>query len=187
MSGGYDQYDRWSEGMEHEPRGSRGNPTAGKAKLLPPAIVMMIIAVIGLVNSGMLILSSQNLEHQLAEFDRGVDADPNAPLEQRQKVKDFARDLATVYEKSIPFLMAAGIIGNLLVIVGAINMLKASSRGMSVFASILVMLPGVSCICIGIPIGIWSLIVLNHPDTRAAFLKSSTGSSPNNLYDDNIH
>jgi hypothetical protein len=42
--------------------------------------------------------------------------------------------------------------------------------GPALAASILVMIPCVSpCCVLGLPIGIWSAIVLNRPDVRAAF------------------
>lgn len=57
-----------------------------------------------------------------------------------------------------------------LVIVGALKMKKLESYGLAMTASIVAMLPCLSCGCLlGLPIGIWSLVVLNKPEVKSAF------------------
>jgi hypothetical protein len=57
-----------------------------------------------------------------------------------------------------------------LVIVGALKMKKLESYGLAMAASIIAMLPCLSCGCLlGLPIGIWSLVVLNKPEVKSAF------------------
>jgi hypothetical protein len=57
-----------------------------------------------------------------------------------------------------------------LVIFGALKMRKLESRGLAVAASIVAMLPCLGpCCCIGLPSGIWSLVVLMKEDVKAAF------------------
>lgn len=52
---------------------------------------------------------------------------------------------------------------------GAMQMREMKNWTLSVAASILVMLP-CGCVCIaGIPIGIWSLVVLMRPEVKGAF------------------
>lgn len=56
------------------------------------------------------------------------------------------------------------------VIVGALKMKKLESYGLAMAASIIAMLPCISCGCLlGLPIGIWSLVVLNKPEVKSAF------------------
>lgn len=56
------------------------------------------------------------------------------------------------------------------IIYGAIKMLKGKSYKLAKTSAILAMIPLVSCCFIaGIPIGIWSLIVLHRPDVKAYF------------------
>jgi len=64
-----------------------------------------------------------------------------------------------------------GIAGAAFVIYGGLQMMKLQSRTIAMVASVLVMIPCfTSCCClIGIPIGIWSLIVLSKPDVKSAF------------------
>jgi GYF domain 2 len=59
---------------------------------------------------------------------------------------------------------------NALVLFGAIKMLRLESRPLATTACILGMLPVVSCCClIGLPFGIWGLVVLNKPEVRSHF------------------
>lgn len=56
------------------------------------------------------------------------------------------------------------------IIYAALKMRELSQWGLAVAASVLAMIPCISpCCIIGLPIGIWSLIVLTKPDIRATF------------------
>lgn len=57
-----------------------------------------------------------------------------------------------------------------LIIYGATKMKNLESYSLAMAASILVMLPCLSpCCLLGIPFGIWALVVLNDPQVRSAF------------------
>ncbi len=61
---------------------------------------------------------------------------------------------------------------SLLILLGAIQMLRLRSYGLAVTASILAAIPCVTCsACCGLGegVGIWALIVLMNPEVRAAF------------------
>jgi hypothetical protein len=63
-----------------------------------------------------------------------------------------------------------GIFSWAFVIFGAVKMKKLQGRGLAIAASIVAMLPcGYLCCVIGLPIGIWSLVVLNKPDVKSFF------------------
>ena len=62
---------------------------------------------------------------------------------------------------------------------GAISMVRRGSRGLAMTAAILAMVPGLSCCCIaGLPLGIWSLIVLNNPDVKSSFQSHTQQEQP---------
>ena len=64
------------------------------------------------------------------------------------------------------------IIGVLLAFVaifGALKMKSLQSYGMAIVASVVVMLPCSYCCCVGLPVGIWSLVTLMNADVKAAF------------------
>jgi hypothetical protein len=56
------------------------------------------------------------------------------------------------------------------IIYGAAQMMRGKSYRMAKLAAILVIIPLTSCcFLVGIPIGIWSLVVLSKPDVKAVF------------------
>jgi predicted Zn finger-like uncharacterized protein len=79
---------------------------------------------------------------------------------------------------------AAGVAGNLavgisgdilgialavLILVGALKMKSLSSYGLAMTACIVSMVPCHACCCLGLPFGIWGLVVLNKPEVKDAF------------------
>ena len=58
-----------------------------------------------------------------------------------------------------------------LVLFGAIKMMRLESRSLAIVACIIAMLPvTVSCCCVlGLPFGIWALIVMNKPEVKSQF------------------
>ena len=73
---------------------------------------------------------------------------------------------------------AGGVVGGIIalatsafVIFGALQMQKLQSYGLAIAATIVAMIPCFGpCCCIGIPIGIWSLIVLMDANVKASFV-----------------
>ena len=56
------------------------------------------------------------------------------------------------------------------ILVGALKMKKLESYGFAMAASIIAMIPCLSpCCLIGLPIGIWALVVLSKPEVKSAF------------------
>jgi hypothetical protein len=63
-----------------------------------------------------------------------------------------------------------GLLSSILVLFGALKMKKLESHGLAMAVSIIAMIPCVSpCCLIGIPIGIWSLVMLSKPEVKSAF------------------
>ncbi len=63
-----------------------------------------------------------------------------------------------------------GLIFNGVVIWGALQMRQLKSFGLAMTSAILVMLPCAGCCCLlGLPIGIWTLTILNKPEVKSAF------------------
>lgn len=72
--------------------------------------------------------------------------------------------------------MIGGIIGSIisvcfaiLILIGGIRMRKLESYGLAMTACILALLPCGNCCLIGLPLGIWGLVVLNKPEVKDAF------------------
>ncbi len=91
--------------------------------------------------------------------------------------------LSTVWREDIPDVygeiwegaagMGSSFVGILVagfIIYAALKMKDLSQWGLAMAASILAMIPCISpCCIIGLPIGIWCLVVLTKPEVKAAF------------------
>jgi hypothetical protein len=63
-----------------------------------------------------------------------------------------------------------GIVVGVIIILGAMKMKKLESYGFAMTASVIAMIPCVSPCCIlGLPFGIWALVVLNKPEVKSSF------------------
>lgn len=63
-----------------------------------------------------------------------------------------------------------GLVVSSLILFGALKMKKCQSYGWAMAASILAVIPCISpCCLVGIPIGIWALVVLSKPEVKAQF------------------
>lgn len=71
-------------------------------------------------------------------------------------------------------LHGLGILICLFILYGALKMKKLENYGLSVAVTIVAMIPCLApclspCCLVGIPIGIWALVVLNKPEVKASF------------------
>lgn len=64
------------------------------------------------------------------------------------------------------------------VIFGAVQMKGLKSYGLAIAASVVAVLPCVGpCCCLGIPFGIWSLVMLLKPEVKAGFEAAARGGA----------
>ena len=67
-------------------------------------------------------------------------------------------------------LNLVGVAIGVVILLGAMKMKRLESHGFAMAASILALVPCVSpCCFVGLPIGIWSIVVLSKPEVKAAF------------------
>jgi hypothetical protein len=120
-----------------------------------PAVTLIVLGFLGL---GLSILSGI-----VAIVGEPAQVDPNAPPFVQAIQEGSRGPLAAVIQGV--FVLVNGAI-----IVGAIQMLRFRSWGLAVTASILAMLNFGNCCCmLGLPVGIWSVVVLSLEDVRDAF------------------
>ena len=66
-----------------------------------------------------------------------------------------------------------GLIMSVVILMGALKMKKLESYNFALTATIIAMVPCISpCCLVGLPIGIWALVVLMKPEVKAAFRTS---------------
>jgi len=63
-----------------------------------------------------------------------------------------------------------GVLGGIFILFGGFKMRRLESYGLCMAASIVAMIPCLSACClVGLPIGIWSLVMLSKPEVKSAF------------------
>jgi hypothetical protein len=85
---------------------------------------------------------------------------------------DFQKSVEEGQQYSGPTHAASGIFAlvvSAVIIYGALQMKNLKSYGLAMTSSVLGMIPCSPCCLVGLPIGIWSLIVLMKPEVKSAF------------------
>ena len=128
---------------------------SAKPKIMAPAIALLIISMIGLLASLFNVV--------FALVGEPFAPDPAAPDWVNEMQKNSVGGFAAGLQAFFALL-------NLVIMFGAIQMLRLKSWGASLVASILAMINFGTCCCVlGIPVGIWSLVILLQNDVRKAF------------------
>jgi hypothetical protein len=124
-----------------------------------PAVCLIVTAILGMLNSAVgVVLNLTGVRF------------PGLDLPREPRFAEFERF----------FEMLGGTMGTIsglislavgaFILVGAFKMMKLRSYGMAVAASIIAMIPCVSpCCCLGLPFGIWALVVLSRREVKSAF------------------
>jgi hypothetical protein len=67
-------------------------------------------------------------------------------------------------------IRCVGILIGIFIIFGALKMRKLENHSLALAVSIIAMIPCLSpCCCVGLPIGIWALVVLNKSEVKQYF------------------
>ena len=133
------------------------NPVAGsqllRVETIAPAICLYVVAGLSMIN-------------HLAAIPMALSGNnPNPFLPPNAAGPDqTAQMVGTVIGTIVGFLF------DLTVIIGAYNMHKLKSHGAAMAGAIVACIPCCGpCVLLGIPFGIWSLVVLNDKDVKSAF------------------
>jgi len=127
--------------------------SAGAEQVNGPAIGLIVVAILGVI------LQIISLIFNLA----GASFLASSQMPREAWANMFSGTIGVV----------SGIIGILvsgLILVGAMKMKKLESYGLAMAVSIIAMIPCFSpCCLIGLPIGIWAVVVLSKPEVKSAF------------------
>jgi hypothetical protein len=81
-----------------------------------------------------------------------------------------AAEWAARAQSSGPIFAIVAILCSAFIIFGALKMKNLQSRNLAMAAAILACIPCLSpCCCVGIPFGIWALVVMNKPEVKGSF------------------
>ena len=140
-------------GYQPPPPSGGGGAGIAMGRVAGPAIGLMVVAGIGIF--------CQILNILVRLLGMGIAAS------QMSDEMPFASLIAGPIVIVFGFL---SILIGILILVGAMKMKKLENYGLAMASSILAMIPCISpCCIIGIPFGIWALVVLMDPNVKAAF------------------
>jgi hypothetical protein len=158
-------------GATPTPLGGPGGPPSAanaKSKVTGPAIGLIVSGVFwglgalwALFNGifAMFFMDTAMMQNQMNQ-------------QQLEQLESQGMDPGQILQLTGVAYVVAGVVGIIfavVIILAGVKMMNLKSRGLAFTASILAMIP-CSCGCIvGLPIGIWSLIVLSQPDVKSAF------------------
>ncbi|MCP3138783.1 hypothetical protein [Pyxidicoccus xibeiensis] len=143
------------------PLPSGGSSAQAKEAVSLPAILLMVMAGLTFLYGLVSLLQPVNPE-QMAQFEQMMD---KPELAQMRGMIEFMTSTGGRLAVSLPYLLI-----NALVFFGALKMKSLKSYGLAMTAGILSLIPCCGpCLCLGLPVGIWALVVLRKPEVRAAF------------------
>ena len=132
--------------------------SSAAAQVKGPAIALIVTASLGILYylfNGVVTLVTGG-----AMFQRELPS--NIPPEFRSIIQGMQGPFAGVISLGVAAL-------NAFVLFGAIKMLRLQSYGLVMAACIVAMLPCQCCCVMGLPFGIWALVVLSRQDVKGAF------------------
>ena len=137
---------------------SNSGRQAALAAVKWPAIALIVTASLGiayyLFNTVFILAGSgAAFQHELP---------PDAPAWMKGFIEGSRGPLAGVISLVITAV-------NGFVLFGAIKMLRLQNYGMAMAAAIVAMVPCQCCCLLGLPFGIWALVVLNKPEVKSQF------------------
>lgn len=132
-------------------------------RVKPPAICLVVLGGLGILNAlaGMV----------MAVVGGGMNADFLQQMqEQGQQIPPWLAPMlggGSTVVNVITSAIGLGLAG--FIAFSGLQMMKLKSHGLCMAGAVVAMLPCSVCCCLGLPLGIWSVVVLNKPDVRAAF------------------
>jgi predicted Zn finger-like uncharacterized protein len=119
-----------------------------------PATALQVVGWIGVALSSLSLCL--NLVGAMAQMPAGPNKQPN-------QVEAVANGVSGIIGAVV------GIVFAVIILIGAGKMKRLENYGFAMASSIIAMLPCTACCILGLPFGIWSLVVLNKPEVKDSF------------------
>lgn len=140
--------------------GTPSGPGAGPRGVLAPAVALIVVGAMEFVASGaslavgLLQVSDRASRSTFGAADLG--------------------DLGTVIGPVIPII---GVVAAPFVVLAGVQLLRGRTRGVVYVGAAAAMVPGSFCCLLGIPVAVWTMVIMPRPAVRAHFA-ASPGTSP---------
>ena len=140
---------------------------SGPAIALLVAGIINVLSTIGTIAYGLMMVF---MGEQMLEQNPALQQNPAFQDLQNQPGGPAPTDAIAMAGGFYLILGAVGLMVGAVIIMGALKMKKCESYGFAMTSSILAMIPCLSSCClIGLPVGIWCMIVLMKPEVKSAF------------------
>jgi hypothetical protein len=151
-----------SQDPNYNPYTAPGVPASSGAsdKVNIPSILLMVCGGIGVLHALFMVVMGLLGGQQVA---------PPPEMQGDQQAMEIFNMIQNLQGPMLIGLGLLALIVSGLVLFGAIKMRSITGYGLAVTSSILAMLPCTYGCCLGLPIGIWSLVVLMNNDVKSAF------------------
>ncbi len=160
----------WSDDRDDLPPPIDRTKAAGMVKA--PAICMLVVAIIGILcQIGLIVfyLAFPGVMRQfMASMEKQAPPKDRAKMEEaKEKIDEAEQQLKNPVNFIGPVL---GILSSIFVIFASIQMMRLQTWPLALAGAIVVMPPYLSgCWCLGLPVGIWSIVVLVNQNVKASF------------------
>jgi len=133
-----------------------------------PAIIQIVLwsaSALSSVYSLVSAMSGVNTEQIMATIRKATENNPDAA--QMMQATEQIIGIYSAY--ALPTAMVSVVVV-LVGLIGSIRMLQMKTYGLAMVAAVLTLIPCVGpCCCLGLPIGIWSLVVLSNVQVRQQY------------------
>lgn len=148
-----------------------------KEKIKAPAILLLIVGCCGAIASLMNVPGLFTLDAQIKQVEDEWDKDPNLKDDQKKEMKRILNDMNGPIKVGVPMWIVFSLGVSALSIFASIRIMNLKSRGLGILATVLAMIPCFNLCCwMGLPSGIWVLIVMGKPEVKAGFAAVARGS-----------
>ncbi len=154
-----DERDRRDDRDDYEDRGDGGGRRRALEQVKAPAICLLVAGIL------YILAALANLVRVLLTLGMAAEQLKNQPQPQGMDVNTIlGASVAVVIVMTVFALVIGG-----LMIFGALKMKDLQSRGLVLTACIVGMLPCSACCLVSLPVGIWSLVVINNAQVQPYF------------------
>ena len=184
-----EDYEEEEDERDEPPPLKAGQLRRAKARVQGPAILLIVYAGLGLLVFGYNVITG--LRDPLAAFKKQrvqTENDPKLAPEDRRALKGINDDIENAVKPFVPLFQLAIVLSGvfpLVVIAGAVSMLRFFSKGLASAGAVAAFLPCTGCCCLlGLGGGIWSFSAMADRDVKAAFAAGGRLSSSRRRDDD---
>ena len=178
--GDFAKYDSFAPPQINDPAQTAVFRRFPRSRVQGPAIALIVTAVIGIgfslitiVNSVVFLRAMPQINQNIGNLVENIEKqqqDKRGGAKEVQDALGLATSIASWSGTTGIIMSSLSIVGGGIVFAGALSMMSLRRYPLAIIGSVLAMIPMIGpCCVLGLPFGIWALVVLCQPDVRSAF------------------